>query len=390
MQDSRASPGAWGRKLRAEMDWSDDGLRDDGALEDPFDEDDDYSFGLNRPPASPVTRAILAERESRYDQQDLNIDPWTPATVSSSEEYRRQARGNAAFGNIIEMVGLGGSSSSSRRPSPSQAFARDVLRLWQRSLSVRVFSASLALWAGLYFIVVGYHHSGIMTEGLVPAKDYGIDDMTPNMAKSEYDISADRRGHWALSFCHSLIALVGSSVTLYRSWGVPWWKYPNTAHPQMVMLVAFSGSYFLVDSNFVLSEVGYLVHHLVSLACFLVSLTSGQYIKLVCVHLFFAELGNIAFIAEHIFYVDGAWGRGVTIWFCVSRFAWVGAILIVQWVPMCCRRGKGQTFAHWKCVDVFAFVPSLLMCTGSLVYAFKFLEHEMGWQTDWSSEQLAR
>ena len=34
MQDSRASPGAWGRKLRAEMDWSDDGLRDDGALED--------------------------------------------------------------------------------------------------------------------------------------------------------------------------------------------------------------------------------------------------------------------------------------------------------------------------------------------------------------------
>ena len=162
-----------------------------------------------------------------------------------------------------------------------------------------------------------------MTEGLVPAKDYGIDDMTPNMAKSEYDISADRRGHWALSFCHSLIALVGSSVTLYRSWGVPWWKCPNTAHPQMVMLVAFSGrSLFLVDSNFVLSEVGYLVHHLVSLACFSVAHVWAVHQARVR-SLVFAELGNIAFIAEHIFYVDGAWGkRGSRLVLCVRFAGW--------------------------------------------------------------------
>ena len=364
-------------ELDLKMFFSDD---DDGALEDPFDDDDD---GV---PGSPVASAILAERAAV--PQDLlgDYDAWTPATVSTSAEYRvRQVGGG---GNAIEMVG----TRRWRNPelSSPQAFARDVLRLWQRSLSLRVFSASLALWAGLYFIVVGFHHSNLVGGGLVPAKDYGVDDTTPGLGKSEYDIGADRRGHWALSLCHSAVALAGSTHVLLRSWNMPWWKYPNTAHPRMVVLVAFSGSYFLVDSNFVLSEVGYLVHHLVSLTCFLVSLMSGQYIKLVCVHLFFAELGNIAFIAEHIFYVDGAWGRWVTLWFCASRFAWVGAIMMVQWVPMCCRRRRGQEFATWKWVDVFAFVPSLMMCLGSLVYAFKFLEHEMGWNTDWSSEELAR
>ena len=125
------------------MDWSDDGLRDDSALEDPFDEDDDYSFGVEQA----TLRGEGDPRHtcgagSRYGQQDLNIDPWTPATVSSSEEYRRQARGNAAFGNIIEMVGLGGSSSSSRRPSPSQAFAAAASFVCGNARSVRVFSAS--------------------------------------------------------------------------------------------------------------------------------------------------------------------------------------------------------------------------------------------------------
>jgi len=362
--------------------YRDHGSDTEAPLEDPFEEDlfdenDPFGNGSGADdvhgisaPASPLLDTILA---------DVN-DDWTPATVSSSQEYFLQRK-------HVEMVTR--NSANGTHVPPSQAFARDVLRLWQRSLSLRVFSGSLALWAGLYFLVVGYHHSGIMEDGLVPAKDYVVDEMTPAGSKSEYDISSDRRGHWALSLCHSVIALAGSTLVLVRSWGVPWWAHPNTEHPQMVMLVAFSGSYFLVDSNFVLSEVGYLIHHIMSLACFLISLMSGRYIKLVCIHLFYAELGNIAFISEHVFYSDGAWGRWVTLWFCLSRFAWVGAIMLVQWLPMCCKRQKGQVFAQWTIVDLLAFIPSLLMCTGSSAYAFKFLEHELGWNAEWSSEEIA-
>ena len=79
-----------------------------------------------------------------------------------------------------------GGSSSSRRPWPAAFVAASIVCGNARSLceSSRPLSRSGRVCTlSLLGTIIG-----IMTEGLVPAKDYGIDDMTPNMAKSEYDI----------------------------------------------------------------------------------------------------------------------------------------------------------------------------------------------------------
>jgi hypothetical protein len=116
--------------------------------------------------------------------------------------------------------------------------------------------------------------------------------------------------------------------------------------------------------------------HSISLCCFGISSITNKYVQLVIFHLFFAEIGNVAFISEHVFYKDGAWGIYVTVWFALSRIAWVICIIFYQWKPM--------LFSHdyprpLKCIDIVLFVPSLLLCLGSLTYSFLFLQHELGY-----------
>ena len=114
----------------------------------------------------------------------------------------------------------------------------------------------------------------------------------------------------------------------------------------------------------------------ISLCCFAISACSGKYVQLVVFHLFFAELGNVAFISEHVLYKDGAWGLYVTMWFALTRVAWVVAIVLYQWRPMLYATEYPRPL---RCVDLILFLPSLLLCMGSLTYSFMFLQHELGY-----------
>ena len=155
-----------------------------------------------------------------------------------------------------------------------------------------------------------------------------------------------------------------------------WWKRSNDSLPMHVVLVSFSASYFLIDTVFVLSEIGYVVHHGVSLLCFAISSFSGKVIELVIFHLFFAEIGNVAFIAEHVLYKDGAWGVYVTTWFTLTRILWFVGIVRYQWHPMLFSKEFPRPL---RFVHVITFLPSLLLSMGSLTYAFMFLRHELGY-----------
>ena len=287
--------------------------------------------------------------------------------------------------------------------STTNTDSRLLSRIFQKSVGSRVFFGSLFFWAAVYFIfVVG----GITSSEQLSSAESTMNNNNNNDLKqigvtnmqNEYLISNEERGHWMLSLLHSLITVLLSGYLLFRPVHTPrtstlstlevnnqplrgmdilkqWWVPTNASLPNMVAVLSFSASYFVVDTAFILSDVGYVIHHGITLACFLISTVTGRYVCLVLLHLFFAECGNVAFIAEHVFYQDGAWGMYVTCWFALTRILWVIAIVKYQWMPMFFI----ETYRYDRkwCIDLLIFLPSFFLCLGSVTYACMFLKHEM-------------
>ena len=214
-----------------------------------------------------------------FDGSWRSLDTWASAAIKTSDE-------------LLQETATG--------TSPAASNAR---HFYHASLGTRTFLLSLLFWSSVYFIFV--HGTTTTTTTSSPL----VTDVQP--IGSEYRISSEEQGHWTLSFIHSVATVAVAGVLLYRSpEKLQWWRLPNAKQPEMVALVGFSASYFLIDTAFVLNEVGYVLHHGISLGCFAISMGSGRFVQLVVFHLFFAEVGNVAFIAEHVFYRDGAWVRG--------------------------------------------------------------------------------
>ena len=227
-----------------------------------------------------------------------------------------------------------------------------------------LFSTFLFQRSSIYYLFVAGQSSAVTAES----------------SNNEYIITQEERGHWMLSLLHSWITVTAAFYLLYhrkKNSNVfnEWWTPQNKELPNYVALISFSSSYYIIDTMFILNDAGYLIHHGITVLSFSISGCTGKYVQLVMFHLFFAEIGNIAFISEHVFYKDGAWGIYVTTWFAMTRILWIVMIVNYQWRPMF----FSKKYPSWKCLDVMIFVPSLLLCGGSLTYSFLFLQHELGY-----------
>ena len=169
---------------------------------------------------------------------------WAAAAIKTSEELYNEAK----------------PSRLSRHPPPTDHDASapfsitTLLTTFHHSLATRIFFLSLFFWSAVYFVFV--------KGGSADEFSTSVESSVVSSASSEYSISEEERGHWALSLLHSIVTVLGSGYLLSESTEKrKWWALANDHRPEMVALVAFSASYFLIDTAFVLSEIGYVIHH---------------------------------------------------------------------------------------------------------------------------------
>jgi hypothetical protein len=182
----------------------------------------------------------LQRRTGEASMKELGVN-WTSAAIKTSEEILHEAR------------------SQKKNNLNHQFSIQTIYQLVQKSIGSRVFLMSLLFWSGVYFTLVkgGYEDSisSVTDTESVESKTIGV-------KSSEYTISDEERGHWSLSLLHSLVTVICSFCLLHSSNEKrKWWKLSNDQQPFMVALVSFSASYFLIDTAFVMSEVGYVIHH---------------------------------------------------------------------------------------------------------------------------------
>jgi hypothetical protein len=171
---------------------------------------------------------------------------WAAAAIKTSEEIYNEAKQPSRF---------------SRNPPPTDHNASATFSIatlhatLHQSLATRIFFLSLFFWSAVYFVFV---KGGSADEFSTSVES----SVVTSASSSEYSITDEERGHWALSLLHSIVTVLGSGYLLSQSTEKrKWWALANDQRPEMVALVAFSASYFLIDTAFVLSEIGYVIHH---------------------------------------------------------------------------------------------------------------------------------
>ncbi len=116
------------------------------------------------------------------------------------------------------------------------------------------------------------------------------------------------------------------------------------------------------------------------LASYAASVGGRKYIKLLVIHLFFSELGNVVWCTENVVIHSGWAPRSprialaTSLWLLADRVAWTAFILASVHRPMLGRAWLGR---RWGPLDYAAFFSSALLCFGTLVFAGLFLYHEV-------------
>jgi len=187
---------------------------------------------------------------------------------------------------------------------------------------------------------------------------------------------ASKKNTWKVSFVHSLVTFIGSTIVIWiHTPDIEWFAIKNADSQSSILLVLWSMAYFLCDIVAGCIEDGvtvYTWHHLLVLWSYTISLYAGHSIKGIMYHLFYSEMGNICYGARAI----GIFGMqklqqglGDSIFLFCNRVAW---FIHLGWIGLAAM--LRDNFRVWDLHDYCAFYGSALLMVGDAVFAILLLK----------------